>query len=102
MHLVQILLPVFGNEGEDVLREAYPRIREELVARFGGLTAFLQSPAKGLWKEGNHRTGRDDIVMLEVMVETVGRTWWQDYRQRLQELLRQESIVIRAVPMERL
>jgi len=37
MHLVQILLPVFGNEGEDVLREAYPHIREELVARFGGL-----------------------------------------------------------------
>jgi len=36
------------------------------------------------------------------MVETVERTWWEEYRQRLQELLRQESIVVRAVPMERL
>jgi hypothetical protein len=102
MHLVQILLPVSGNEGDDILPEAYPRIREELVERFGGLTAFLQSPAEGLWKQDNRRTGRDDIVMVEVMVETVERAWWKGYRQRLQELLRQESIVIRAVPMERL
>jgi len=102
MHLVQILLPVFGNQGEDVLRQAYPGIREELVARFGGLTAFLESPAEGLWKEGDRHTGRDDIVMVEVMVETAEREWWEEYRQRLQELLRQESIVIRAVPMERL
>jgi len=101
MHLVQILLPAFGNDGEDVLQEAYPRIREELVASFGGLTAFLQSPAEGLWKEGD-RHSRDDIVMVEVMVETVERTWWQEYRERLQKFLRQESIVIRAVPMERL
>ena len=101
MHLVQILLPVFGNDGENVLQAAYPRIREELVARFGGLTAFLQSPAEGLWKESD-RHSRDDIVMVEVMVETVERTWWEEYRKHLQKVLRQESIVIRAVPMERL
>ena len=47
MHLVQILLPVYGNDGEEILRDSYARIRDELVARFGGLTAFIQSPAEG-------------------------------------------------------
>jgi len=98
MHLIQILLPLFGNEGEDILRESYPRIRDELVARFGGLTAFLQSPAEGLWKEGDCGIGRDDIVMVEVMVESLEPAWWEEYREILQKLLGQESIVIRAVP----
>jgi hypothetical protein len=102
MHLIQILLPIFGNNGEELLRDKYPGIREELVKRFGGLTAFIQSPAEGLWKDGGNRTGRDDIVMLEVMVPEVDKSWWASYRTRLQELLGQELIVIRALAMETL
>jgi len=102
MHLIQILLPVFGNDGEDLLREAYPGIRDELVGRFGGLTAFIQSPAEGLWKDNGNSTGRDDIVMLEVMTSSVEKPWWASYRKRRQELLRQEEIVIRALSMEKL
>ena len=102
MHLIQILLPVFGNNGEDLLRDKYPAIRDELVKRFGGLTAFTQSPAEGLWKgDGNH-TARDDIVMVEIMVSEIQKPWWAAYRKHLQELLGQELIVIRALPMETL
>ena len=102
MHLVQILLPVYGNDGEEILRDSYARIRDELVARFGGLTAFIQSPAEGLWTGDGNRTGRDDIVMLEVMMEAVDKAWWGSYRKRLQQILRQELIVIRVLPIERL
>lgn len=102
MHLIQILLPVFANNGEELLRERYPAIRDELIKRFGGLTAFIQSPAEGLWKGGDNRTGRDDIVMLEVMVSELDRRWWESYRKHLQELLGQELIVIRALSMEKL
>ena len=102
MHLVQILLPVYGNDGAEVLRDSYAGIRDELVARFGGVTAFLQSPAEGLWKKGDRPAGRDDIVMVEVMLETVDRKWWEEYRKRLQNLLRQDSIVIRAILIEHL
>lgn len=102
MHLIQILLPVFGNNGEELLREKYPAIRDELVKRFGGLTAFIQSPAEGLWKDGDNHTGRDDIVMVEVMASQVVKPWWTTYREHLQELLGQELIVIRALSMETL
>jgi hypothetical protein len=67
MHLVQILLPLHGNDGKAVLREAYKRIRE----RFGGLTAFAQSPAEGLWTPAVHQTHRDDVVLIEVMVDNL-------------------------------
>ena len=102
MHLIQILLPVFGNNGEELLRERYPAIRDELVTRFGGLTAFIQSPAEGLWKGDDNRTGRDDIVMVEVMVSEVEKAWWVSYRKHLQELFGQELIVIRTLSMETL
>ena len=102
MHLVQILLPVYDDNGEEILRSAYPDIRDELVASFGGLTAFIEAPAEGLWTGGGKQTGRDDIVMLEVMVANLERAWWASYRKRLEERLRQESIVIRALPMESL
>jgi hypothetical protein len=37
------------HEGSPVDQEAMSTIRQELVDRFGGLTAFTSSPAKGVW-----------------------------------------------------
>ena len=102
MHLVQILLPVYGNDGKALAHDAYGVIRDELVERFGGLTAFTQSPAEGLWTTNDQRTERDEVIMIEVMVEAIDKSWWASYRERLQIRLRQVSVVIRVLPMERL
>jgi hypothetical protein len=102
MHLVQILLPVYDNDGHTLLRETYGGIRDELVARFGGLTAFTQSPAEGLWTRADKQTGRDEIILIEVMVADLDPPWWAAYRERLQRDLRQESIVIRTHKIQRL
>jgi hypothetical protein len=102
MLLVQILLPVYGNDGQALLQETYGEIRDELVARFGGLTAFTESPAEGLWTKDDQQAKRDEIIMIEVMVEEVDRSWWVAYRERLEARLKQESIVIRALPIEHL
>ena len=40
--------------------------------------------------------------MLEVMMEAVDKAWWGSYRKGLQQILRQELIVIRVLPIERL
>ena len=102
MHLIQILLPLYGNDGRELLHDTYGAIRDELVARFGGLTAFTQSPAEGLWHPGDRELQRDEIIMIEVMVNAVEQAWWASFRIRLQDLLGQESIVIRAWPIEQL
>lgn len=40
MHLFQILLPRADNDGRPFEREAFDRVKEELAARFDGVTTF--------------------------------------------------------------
>jgi len=101
MHLVQILLPLAGNDGASIPEEILRDIREELIARFGGLTAYVRAPAHGVWAHEGVRQ-KDDIAVVEVMVEMLEDDWWRDFRQRLERLLDQQSVVIRAFEIRRL
>jgi hypothetical protein len=95
MHLIQILLPLQDNEGAPFNPEFYREVREELSARYGGLTAFTRAPAEGHWQDDG-KTTRDEIVVFEVMVEELATSWWRDYRRKLERVFRQDVIVIRA------
>jgi hypothetical protein len=100
--LVQILLPLnppSGTEGHDAYLRA---VRIELTERFGGITVYLNSPADGLWKDGEERLERDEVVIYEVMVDDLERRWWSGFRERVRLRLRQEELVVRAIPIERL
>ena len=103
MHLVQMLLPVRAEDGRPFARELFDLVRDEIVDEFGGLTAHVRAPATGLWRESDDaRAVRDDVVLFEVMVETLDHAWWSAYRDRLQQRFEQDELVIRAVAMERL
>jgi hypothetical protein len=95
MHLVQILLPLFDNDGEAFGEALYFGIRSELTERFGGLTAFTSAPAQGLWKSEG-KTTHDEIVVFEVMTADIDAEWWSGYRKLLEKAFRQNTIVIRA------
>jgi hypothetical protein len=95
MQLIQILLPLYDNDGAHFAEELYTRVRDELTERFGGLTAFTRAPAQGLWQSGGETT-HDDIVVFEVMLDAVDAAWWRDYRKALERRFRQDTIVIRA------
>ena len=45
---------------------------------------------------------RDEIVVYEVMCETVDRAWWSNYRATLERRFRQDELVIRVQQVERL
>jgi len=94
-HVVQILLPAYDNAGRRFPTEHYNDVRTKLTDRFGGLTSYSRAPAEGLWDSGS-TVKRDDIVVVEVMVESLDRTWWKNYRSELEQLFRQDQIVIRA------
>ncbi len=102
MHLVQFLLPLRDNEGRPFSRADFEHVRTELTERFGGVTSFLQSPAAGLWKEEEGGTSRDELVLYEVMAETLDRAWWKGYRAELERRFRQEVILVRALGVETL
>ena len=99
MHLIQILLPTYDNEGIAIPREIFHAIGDELVARFGGLTAHTRAPAEGFWATPGHEATRDDIIVFEVMTPTIDEIWWSQYRKSLETKLHQESVVIRSHPI---
>jgi hypothetical protein len=96
MHLIQVLLPVYDNAGKPLPADLHQRVGNDLTRRFGGLTAYTRAPAQGLWKGAADHVHSDDIVIYEVMTHTVDTAWWREYRHVLEELFRQEHIVIRA------
>ena len=95
MHLIEILLPLTRGDGTAVSSRDLEDIVEHLVERFGGATAFLRSPAKGVWK-GKDDVTEDRIVVIEVMVDNIDTDWWGSYRSSLAADLIQQEILIRA------
>ena len=102
MHLVQILLPLYDNDGLPFPASQYASVRAALTERFGGLTAYTRAPAEGLWDEGGGRAARDDIIVYEVMVDQLDRAWWTRFRADLERRFEQNELVARAMPVERL
>jgi hypothetical protein len=121
VYLIQILLPLDRNDGARQPEFLFRSVRDELVARFGGLTAYTRAPAVGLWadREGPAtsddgtgasvprtpsapRAEKDELVIVEVMAPELDRAWWSDFRRRLECRFEQEQIVVRALPIETL
>jgi hypothetical protein len=101
MRLVQILLPTHDNDGAAFPNAHFAAVRAELTDAFGGVTAYTRAPASGLWDEGD-AVVHDDIVIFETMVEQMDAAWWAEYRRKLEARFRQDEIVIRALPLERI
>ena len=98
MHLFQILLPRTDNAGQPFARHDYDRLKKELAELYGGVTAYLQSPAEGLWQRDGG-SGEDEIIILEVMTEEIDLPAWQRRRAELEQRFRQDEIVIRHSPI---
>ena len=97
MYLVQILLPLFDNDGRPFEAADYVRLRSELADQFGGVTAYTRAPARGVWKDDAGETNRDDIVIFEVMTGELDREWWTAFRKQLEVRFRQDTLIVRAL-----
>lgn len=103
MHLVQLFIPVTDNAGQPFPPSMHAQVRQELLQRFGGLTAYQQAPASGLWREdGRGAVDRDELIVVEVMVRKLERPWWRRYRAQLEARLGQRELLVRAQAVERL
>ena len=98
--LIQLMLPLYDNDGQPFSREQSARVRLELAEQFGGVTAFTRSPAVGIWEDADGQTYRDDVVIVEVMAPSLDREWWNTYVAELATRFRQEVLVARAIEFE--
>jgi hypothetical protein len=101
MFLFEILLPLYDNEGRRFGAGEFDRVRDELAARFGGVTSFRRAPGEGVWREGGEES-RDRVVIFEVMAGELDRAWWRGYREQLERRFRHEKMVVRASEFEEL
>ena len=102
MHLVQILLPLFDNDGRAFPAVKYREVTRALTDRFGGVPAYTRVPAEGRWRDEHARDRHDEIVVLDTMVDRLDRDWWNRYRQQLETSFDQDEVVVRAMPIEKL
>ena len=102
MYLVQLLLPLYDNDGRPFSRQQFDEVRHKLTEHFGGVTAYLRSPAVGVWKESDHDVSQDDVVMFEVMSEDLDESWWAQYREELEKTFRQDEVLVRAITVRKL
>ena len=101
MVLIQLLLPTSTVTPADQLTPL-AQTRGELADRFNGLTAYVRSPAKGLWTAPDGHTEQDDVVMVEVVTDSFDRSWWRTYALTLAARFGQERIHVRALPVDML
>jgi len=99
MVLIQLLLPTAGEAGDHAMT-ALAETRRELAEEFKGVTAYLRTPAKGLWTAPDGHIEVDDVVMVEVVTQTFDRVWWRTYSSRLAQRFEQETIHVRALPVD--
>ena len=102
MYLVQLLLPLYDNNKQPFSHLDFDAVRSELAEHYGGVTAFLQSPAEGIWKANEEEVSHDDVVMFEVMTQKLDPAWWAEYRKSLQKRFRQEEVMVRAISVQKL
>ena len=102
MQLVQIFLPLYNNKKLEFDRSLYDDLRTQLKDQFGGVTFYRNAPAEGLWEDATGKTNYDELIIAEVMVAQTDKEWWQQFKQRLQQLFEQEEILIRSVLFEKL
>ena len=95
MHLIEIFLPLNSNEGTPQHADDFRQVREQLVERWGGVTAFTRTPAKGMYLQNGHERTEDEIIVYEVMVKRIDKLWWLSYKRDLEARFRQQEILIR-------
>ena len=102
MVLIQLLLPTILPKGAAVhdATAALADTHHELAAKFDGVTAYLRSPARGIWTAPDGHTEQDDVVMMEVVTARFDEHWWRTYVPILRERFQQEAIHVRALTIQ--
>jgi hypothetical protein len=102
MVLIQLLLPTRYSIGATVKDAAADLVdtRRELAETFDGVTAYVRSPAKGMWTAPDGHTEQDEVVMVEVVTDRFDGPWWRGYVSTLATRFRQDRIHVRAMQIQ--
>ena len=98
MYLLQLLLPAGQTNADTAV--LLNQTQSELMARFGGVTAYLQTPAKGQWADATGATTEDRVFLVEVVVAEIDTEWWRSYAHCLAQRFAQDVMHIRVLHVD--
>ena len=96
-YLVEIFLPLADKAGQAFPTEMFSQVMEELKRKFGGVTVYDRSPAKG-----KTVTSSDGVGYFEVMTDELERALVGVLPDGLEARFAQDEVLIRAARIERL
>ena len=102
VYLIQVFLPLYDNNKQEFDGSLYDDLQTRLKDQFGGVTIYRNAPADGLWKDENGKTNFDELIVAEVMITELNKEWWHQFRKRLEDIFKQEEILIRSIVFEKL
>nr|WP_288811221.1 inorganic diphosphatase [uncultured Sphingobacterium sp.] len=92
---IEIFVPLTDRKGKPFPNYLYKNIKKQLIKDFGGMTAYIQAPAEGIWADEGHEVVKDRMIVYEVMVPVVDQSYWREYKQKLEYQFAQKELVIR-------
>ena len=100
-YLVQVVLPVYDGGGRKISKRRFSAVMQTLTERYGGVTAYVHTPAEGRWANRG-KTHRDEVIIVEVMTDSRDAKWWKGYQKKLELEFKQEKILVRLMRCETL
>lgn len=92
--LVQLFVPLTDQHGQAFPEHYFGELSAELKERFGGVTIYSRSPAKGIWKTENEQTSQDELLIYEVLINKKETDFWLKLKTKLEKQLKQQEILI--------
>ena len=102
MYLIEILLPLYDNQGRRLPNQLFDDTSRSLAKSHGGVTAYTLSPAVGLSKSRGSQLKKDEIVVYEVVTPELKPKLWKNRRKKWEMEFRQDSILIRVTRCQQL
>ena len=95
---VDILIPLYYNDGTEIEDEKFATINDILIDRFKGYTQY-NGDIQGSWRSnsGIQYTDKHKQISVICFDTRVNRIFFEQFKKQLEELLNQESIFITAI-----
>ncbi len=92
---IEVFIPLYDKEGNRFSDHLYQSVSKQLIKNFGGITAYIRSPAVGIWENSDGMQIKDDHVIYEIMVSEIDHSYWKQFKKKLELQFAQKELIIR-------
>lgn len=100
--MIRLFLPIYDKDGMKFPDHYYTTLHKKLSKKFGGLTVYTRSIAKGFWKAKAKVTIKENVLIHEVMAANVDKLFWQKIKSSMMKKFAQRDLLITSSKISRI